>query len=357
MCIINSIFYSKLDDTNNIIIKKYINNLQKINTKSKIGNAFFVDFLKSSEMFIVKTPKSIDDDNLEHELIVGLYGTNTLRQYIPNFAYIYGGFKCSGPILNDNNKVVDWCVNNNYSVNYILYENINPSISLETYLETCTSKEYLNIFLQIIYSLRMANKMIDFTHYDLHTGNILIRDINIEKFQIQYDTENGVEYITTDLIATFIDFGMSHIYNEDLIIAGDHIENGHYGVYNFLYYDVYPNKSWIMSDIYKVLLYSALVSMNANNNDVIIVISNIYKFFNKDDNLRTAVITQKDHFYNLPITTEAYENFTIDKLTTYIRSIYQCDFISNIKSKDPVLNCENLSCLSTKEVYENVKLL
>ena len=113
----------------------------------------------------------------------------------------------------------------------------------------------------------MANKMIDFTHYDLHTGNILIRDINIEKFQIQYDTENGVEYITTDLIATFIDFGMSHIYNEDLIIAGDHIENGHYGVYNFLYYDVYPNKSWIMSDIYKVLLYSALVSMNANNNE------------------------------------------------------------------------------------------
>ena len=42
---------------------------------------------------------------------------------LPNFAYIYGGFKCSGPILNDNNKVVDWCVNNNYSVNYILYEN------------------------------------------------------------------------------------------------------------------------------------------------------------------------------------------------------------------------------------------
>ena len=317
---------------------------------------FFANFLEASEMFIVKTPKSIDDD-LEHELIVGLYGTNRLRQYIPNFAYIYGGFKCSRPILNDNNKVVDWCVNNNYSVNYILYENINPSISLSTYLETCTSKEYLNIFLQIIYSLRMANKMIDFTHYDLHTENILLRDINLEKFQIQYDTENGVEYITTNLIATFIDFGLSHIYNEDLIILGDHMENGHYGVYNMFDYNIYPHKSWIMSDIYKVLLYSALLSMNANNAAVISVISNIYKFFNKNDNLRTAAITQKDYFYNLPITTELYENFTIDKLTTYIRSIYQCDFISNIKSSDPVLNCENSSCLSTKEVYENLNLL
>jgi len=128
-------------------------------------------------------------------------------------------------------------------------------------------------------------------------------------------------------------------------------------VYNLLDYNIYPHKSWIMSDIYKVLLYSALLSMNANNKAVISVISNIYKFFNKNDNLRTAVITQKDYFYNLPITTELYENFTIDKLTTYIRSIYQCDFISNIKSSDPVLNCENSSCLSTKEVYENLNLL
>jgi len=48
MCIINSIFYSKLDDTNNnIILKKYINNLQKINTESKMCNAFFCEFPRS----------------------------------------------------------------------------------------------------------------------------------------------------------------------------------------------------------------------------------------------------------------------------------------------------------------------
>jgi len=211
MCAIDSIFYtspydvgsSKLNDR----IRLYIHNLRNVGDESLDGYALLSDFENVKDMFILKVARDPKDDTLLHELVIGLHGTNTLRKYIPNFAYVYGGFKCSPPLIDPvTKKVVTWCLNNDNPVNYVIYENISPAVSMEKYLETCTGQEFLQAYLQVLYSLRTAEIAISYSHYDLHTANVLIRTLDIPKFQLVYNTENGLEYLSTSMIATIIDY-------------------------------------------------------------------------------------------------------------------------------------------------------
>jgi len=384
MCTLNSLFYTKINDDNyhTEIIKRYINNLQKIGEETAYGYAFTADFMNADNMFVIKTPKNSKNDNLLHELIVGLYGTNKLRKDIPNFAYIYGGFKCS-PMLLYNNNVESWCKRSKHSnkndVNYILYENINPSISFYDFLETCSPDDFLNMFLQILYALNYANKTIDFTHYDTKGDNILIRTItdirevknfgydhnfndlkNPDDFQIKYpDGKGGFVYITTDAIPTFIDYGMSHIKTND---KNDKL-NIDIGIYDFYNQNIYGDKSWIMSDVYSILI-DVILSISQINGELNPCLMLIMKFFNKVENIEDILEKSKIRqlngnflFKKLPYTQELFEQLTIDKLITYIRTIFNCYFISETPNKlgeNPILNCESLKCVSTDEIYKNI---
>jgi hypothetical protein len=379
-CVVNSMFYTNTDKddlTYNFYIKQYINNLTKIGEKSNIGFAFNADFGISkqsnglfgnsngiaSHMFIIKTIQDINfDDDLLHELMVGLYGTNRLRKAIPNFAYIYGGFKCSPPIFGKGNEVSDWCkqsrgvlgMNNENMVNYIIYENVNPSISINDFTKTCSVTDFLNIFLQILYALDYAHKTIDFTHYDLHSGNILLRipDPNEpdKLYQILYKTENGWEYITTKYIPTFIDYGMSHCKNEALK-KYENIDD--LGVFNFLDLSVNPDRSWIMYDVYKILVSVYIDAFNNKNNPVIDVIEYIYKFFNYEDDIYKLIKEQVSLYHSIPCTEETYNLFTIDKLIQHIKSKYECDFISIFRNSEQLLKCEDL-CIKKEDLYNKI---
>jgi serine/threonine protein kinase len=287
--------------------------------------------------------------------MVGLYGTNRLRPFIPNFAYIYGGVKCSPPIFGENDEVVDWCNNNKNSVNYILYENVNPSISIKKFISKCSVDEFLNIFLQILYALDFAHKKIDFTHYDLHGSNILLRIPNANEpdklYQIPYKTENGWEYITTRYIPTFIDYGMSHFRNESLK-REENIDN--FGIFNFLYLSINPNRSWIMYDVYKILMWVFIYADNTNK-PVADVIRYIYKFFNYKDDLKTLIEEQYECYYSIPYTENTYNLFTIDKLIKHIKSnkSLNFDFISKERNSEQLLKCEDL-CIKKEDLYNKI---
>ena len=383
MCALNSLFYTNINDDNyhTDIIKRYIHNLKKIGEESKYGYAFTADFIHANDAFVIKTPKDRKNDNLLHELIVGLYGTNKLRKDIPNFAYIYGGFKCS-PMLLNNNNVESWCkrinktnkTNKSNDVNYILYENINPSILFYDYLETCSTDDFLNMFLQILYALNYANKTVDFTHYDTKGDNILIRTIdnirelqnfgynnnfdeleNPYNFQIKYpDGNGGFVYITTNAIPTFIDYGMSHIKTDDNIDIG---------LYDYYDRNIYGDKSWIISDVYSILI-DVLLTISQINFELKPCIELIFKFFNKVENIDIILEKSKNRtadgnyiFNKLPYTQEAFEQLTIDKLITYIRAVFNCYFVnetSNQLGENPILNCESLKCVSNDELYKDI---
>lgn len=330
----------------NELLRKYITHLKQIGAESANGYALLGDFGKIKGMFVEKVSRDPNNDDLLHELIVGLYGTNKARNYIPNFAYIYGGFKCSPPVIDPETKqLTSWCLDNTNAVNYILYENVAPAVSMKEYLESCTPQDFLNIYMQVLYSLRLGHKLFDFTHYDLHHENILIRDYKIHHqnrvFQILYETENGNEYLTANKIATFIDVGYSHIQHN----------NNHFGIYGLIPYFTYPDRSWIMHDAYKFLLFCMEDGLQYNRG-VFNEAAKIFKYFNQVEDPVTAIEAQIPLNYSFPLTEET-AGLNLDDLARHIRAVCDCSFINARLSSDPVLECEGV-CVEEREILRQI---
>ena len=360
-CAINSLFYTSPYDFGGLSIDDkittYIRNLRKIGGETTEGEAFVADFGKAQDLFVIKSPKHKVYDRLIHELVVGLYGTNKLRKYIPNFSYVYGGFKCSPPVYNGKTKkIINWCEDGPEKVNYVLYENITPSLPLPDYIKTCTGKEFLNVYMQILYSLRLAYDISDFTHYDLHNENILIRLTNHTNFQIPYETENKkVEYLQSKVIATFIDYGFAHITVPDMTSkTGEVIPTRHYGYHNMQEYEVYADRSWVLGDLYKILMYCANVAQYYKNTEVMEVCRMIYSYF-YTNTIEEALRLGAEQYYTLPYNGSVDQFEVVDALAKHIRSKLDCDFITN-KSSAPVLNCKTALCENEDVIYDRIGL-
>jgi hypothetical protein len=330
------------DNQQNFKIKHYIKNLSQIGEKSAFGNAFTADLKNTKDFFVVKTGQDVNASNsLVHELVVGLYGTNNLRKKIPNFAYVYGGFKCSEPQINKDKTVNEWCINNKF--NYIMYENIDNSVSVEEFVKTCTGEEFINVYLQIVYALKTAQQEIDFTHYDLHSDNILIKSTKDNKVNvIKYDTEIGEQYISTKHVPIIIDYGHSHI----------KYKNKDYGIFDNQKYSVFPNKSWIFYDLYKILMFSMYIALKFYNYDVLKYGKTIFKFFNQIEDFEDSINDQLEYFYILPLL-EKNKNLNIDEFATYINHEIKFNFLSSTSNNLPIFgNIDNKS--TENEVYNDV---
>lgn len=192
-----------------------------------------------SPQVVIKYPKQ---DNLTHEIFVGLYGTNFLRQYIPNFSFVYGGFRCTGPVLLGN-RALDFCnkpLGENADFDYALYENVTPSLTFDAALPTLSPEEFLNIYFITVLALQVAYERIRFTHFDLHGQNVLLRQLE-EEVVIPYPTKVGTFYIRTRYIPTLIDYGRASITHKDLVysIPGMGLFLGLGDVNSFPLYDAY----------------------------------------------------------------------------------------------------------------------
>lgn len=133
------------------------------------------------------------DENI-HEAFIGLCAVNYLREVIPNFVYTYGIFR--NPCIFQKDS----------QCNYLMIELI-PGQTWKKFIRTATVDQFLDTFLQICLSLKLAKEKYDFTHYDLHYENVIIKRLS-DPIEIQYDLDN---IISTSLVATIIDFGSSHI--------------------------------------------------------------------------------------------------------------------------------------------------
>jgi hypothetical protein len=358
MCITDSIFYLLQQNDNsriNIKFRQWLRNLRKIGSISKSGDAFTASLIENSnDLFVVKTGKtSSTNESLIHELFVGRFGTNLLRHIIPNFVYMYGMIQCSPPIINsETNKLVSWCSTPGGS-NYLLMENISPSVSLREYVRS-SSNDFVSSYLQVLLALRTANIQISFTHYDLHDENVLMREVSFDnftssqnltmstpislnkKFQIPFETINGTEYFITDRVATIIDYGFSHI----------KFEEKHYGKWTMPYFAVYPNRSFILYDAYKLLCF-CMETMNKVNRETgqsynrkgYLEAAKILKFFNSSETPEEVLFRQSAHYYMSPYTIRVLMK-NIDDLILHIRTVYDCSsFLGSFNPNIPILAC------------------
>lgn len=318
-------------------IRQYIHGLKLFKTKGVEGVVFLADFENTPSFFAIKSP--LRDKNYSlHELIVGLFGTNKLRKKIPNFAYMYGGFRCSPPLYDDKGNITAWCLNNSNPVNYILYENVENNISARKFVESCSSSEFLQLFKQVTYAIREAYLAIDFTHYDLHDENVLVRKLD-RKRSIRYDTENGVEYLESDFVATIVDYGTSHFKFNDK----------DYGVVDLYPYSIFPDVGFPISDLYKFLMRCLQSASRTDNEDVIKEGIKIFRYFNSKESLKNALENQEKHYYALPYDQQTIK-FTIDTLAKHTRKYCDCSFITVDPTRDILLNNK----MTEEKVYKKI---
>lgn len=356
-CIISS-FNTEYDSVSlsaNERLREYITNLKQIGSESVSGFALNGDMHSDrkekvgEDMFVVKAPRDVNKRyELVHESIVGLLGTNTLRQYVPNYAYVYGAFNCTSPFIQpDGKKVISWCNSKDKgAVTFIIYESITPSISFDNFAGNCTPEGFMKYYLQTMLALRVGQRRIAFCHYDLHGENVLLRTVpNMEKMYIPYETRNGLEYIETDgVVATIIDYGFSHV----MVSDGKRFKSYGYTDNDLRVYGVYNDSYIELFDPYKLLLM-LLRKMIGENRDCFEAIKDLVKFFNTKETPEEVITKQNEMYYYFP-KNEKTVKLRIDDWIEYCRDFMKNkgmkDPITPVKPEDvPILGC-NLGCES-----------
>lgn len=217
------------------------------------------------DMFVVKCPREpAGSRELIHERVVGDH-LNKLRQFIPNFSYVYDAFTCSGTTVNNNTKeVIDFCTSDVDPVAYVIYENIKSAIPIgELPKRNCNTKhdqvgiakDFFRYLMQTAISLNLAEQMCGFAHCDLHDENLLLRKVSDKPFSILYSHGGRDVYvISPGSIATFIDYGMSHVRtfddNGNIVDVGKLDSSGF-----FENIGVSAKNTNTMADIYKLICF------------------------------------------------------------------------------------------------------
>ena len=161
-----------------------------------------------------------------NEYFIMVYGINFLRYKTPTFNFTYSLYK--------ENKYIS------------LKQEFNNGTTLDSFLKHCSKEDFISIFFQIILSLEVAQFNLLFTHYDLHTENILIEEIDTP-FSIHY--RNNV-YEFKKYKIKMIDFSFSTAtISPNSILSNCYIEN----LYSHGYYPFFtPGTDMfrILSDIF-----------------------------------------------------------------------------------------------------------
>jgi hypothetical protein len=244
-----------------------------------------------------------------------LYGTNQLRKLVPNYVYVFGGFQCGGiklvdkKIKDSGNKIKSFCAPDKH-LQYILYEYVK-GYEYEYLLKNGDRFDFLSSFIQLLFSLQVGFENIDFTHFDIKVDNIINRIPFDYIIYIPYTIGNNILYVKSKSIPTIIDYGYSHI----------KYEGKDYGMNDLYEYGITGNKSFIISDVYKLLMECLRTSIN--NKSVFDIAKEMYKYFS-NENVYTAIKLQgnpkKELFYYLP-PLEEYMKFTPMDFYDYIKQI------------------------------------
>jgi hypothetical protein len=188
--------------------------------------------VKDLAVLKLQQPKARHTETLLHEIVVGLM-LNGMRDYLPCFMYVYGGFYCAYPgdehmaqgefedICSGNDeKTINACMLAEYvhdSVGTFLTFCEQPSIDKET-----KTKALLMLFFALI----KARARFGFLHGDLHANNIIVRRLATPAvFAFTYQ---GQELkIETEYVPVIIDYGRCQIeWNDDVLVPlyGDPIQ-------------------------------------------------------------------------------------------------------------------------------------
>jgi len=167
----------------------------------------------------IKTSKSEDpndddeydsiSDSIHYEFQI-MKQINTILHLVPNFPTCLMYLKCDS---DDPYKKL--CDSTGNPREYILQEKVDGIMIHEFVEKTQSEYMWLSILLQILVALQVAQDYIEFTHYDLHSSNFLIRSIESPYnviMQVELKSGEKINIPTFNFIPVIIDFGRAHVY-------------------------------------------------------------------------------------------------------------------------------------------------
>jgi len=351
-CVFDTILFAPVIDAGgfrdaNAHIGEIFTDLRRIGAESANGVALMSSLGSSKDLFVIKAPKNPVNDELFHELFVGVAATNNLRKLLPNYAYIFGGFKCLPPSIAEDKKVTAWCersMNHEKYVNYVIYEKV-PGKSLADHCATCSFPEFFSWFLQIVLAVQIGNEKVDFSHYDLHDENVMLRKWSEENnpsgmVSIPYKVKNGATWwIKSSHVAVMIDFGMSHV----------KVQGQHFGPIGFETYGIFPDQSRPFFDIYKLIMF-CLDKMRLSNRQCFELAAPLADILlNGESSMPLAEIEklvekEYDDYYSLSHERlQLEDDYTLWDYLTELQNLYS-DFWNDAVQLEPFDNAEVLTC-------------
>jgi len=224
---------------NNFTDFKYMTNLKKIGEASVSGFIYEIEYLrqKYKSYAVLKSNQNEESDNLMYEYFVGM-AVNMFSKNLPCFIETYGLFNYNTDagwntlrnsknitsvkktVVTDNltfvkNPTFDnldkGCSNAKYQC--ILMQHLNNIYSLHKTFRTPNNINKLLISTLYIIYFSLASIGYKFTHYDLHTNNVMIYTPVKHKFieYVFYDKQPGkIVKFKSEFIPKIIDYGHSY---------------------------------------------------------------------------------------------------------------------------------------------------
>lgn len=226
-------------------LTRYFNGFTKfdyvISPTNRIGQPSANGFIRQIEYTkkgykanaVLKSAKTGDSDNLLYEYLVGVKYVNRVVKLFPCFVETYGFYYYDTPISWDffkNNIIVDPTelrhLTLQHDINYVnaciksifgsvLIQHINNALTLR---EMCAIPNFITndlIYILFIIYHSLSSMSTSFTHYDLHTSNVLIyKPIDNHYMEYHYHYIDGTtNSFFSSYIPKMIDYGHSYFNN------------------------------------------------------------------------------------------------------------------------------------------------
>jgi hypothetical protein len=303
-------------------ILEYVEDLHRVGEQSALGIAAVGSLGNSvvgkvEQAFVIKTLLDNNDvsKDFQHEYFIVAYYLNKLRDHIPNFAMSFGMFECSGMVVGTKGDVKEFCARKEGDDKYIIMENVRGGISLRDVSKRYDFDMTYNFLMQVFYSLEIAQRLVGFTHYDLHGDNVLIRSLP-DKYGKKAFIDYGDVKMLVPNVATMIDFGMSRVSEGDK----------NYGTYGLEKNNVFADRSNILYDIFKLMMWTreTVVNSDEKRNSMNKMISSLFFPSMTVQEFEDVMLINrkrlKDNYFSFPFST--HPDFNVREGLMKIRNTF-----------------------------------
>lgn len=231
---------------------------------------------------------------ISHEYLVS-QDINTLDKHCPNFCRSIGIIECNVDMNNNSENPFHIEKNDKKSIVkklVILYEYINGK-SLSRMIRSTSVKDtvIISIIKQVSLSLCIAQRECEFTHYDLHTDNILVMSCGIDdNFLYVVNETNQFIVPSRGYYPVIIDYGYSYTKNLNNLPF--------WNTFKFSDVGICPNQPNFLHDIKRFIISISRLFMKYKHtpNSMILkrIISNL--FYDIDElNYKSGLVPYTNH--------------------------------------------------------------